>query len=119
MKDFLFFAAVYGAAASLALFKVGASWRLIGTWIDQRLFPRYWAPAIPPEQRGGPVRGFVHCPVCISFWVAVLFSLEVHSPSKIHLEAVFPWSLVIDGLASAGIIWCVHVALTRLGQYDL
>lgn len=119
MKDFLFFAAVYGTAASLAILAIGAPWRATGTWLDMKLFPSRWADDIPGDRRGGAVRIFVHCPACISFWTGVLFSWLVHSPAKVHLQIPFASSLVIDGLASAGIIWFIHVVLTRLGQYDL
>jgi hypothetical protein len=119
MKDFLFFASVYGAAASLAILTVGSIWRAIGTWADQRLFPYRWTDDIPADRRGGALRTFVHCPACISFWVGVAFSLMIYSPSKAHFGVPLFWSLVVDGLSSVGIIWCVHVILTRLGQYDL
>lgn len=119
MKDFLFFAAVYGTAASLAILAVGAPFRAFGIWLDQKLFPHRWIVVISEDRRGGAIRIFVHCPACISFWTGVLFSWLVHSPARTHLALPLVSSLIIDGLASAGIIWCVHVVLTRLGQYDL
>lgn len=119
MKDFLFFAAVYGMAASLAILAVGAPWRAIGTILDQKLFPHRWADDIPGDKRGGALRIFVHCPACISFWTGVLFSWFVYSPARDHFGCSRILSLPIDGLASAGIIWCVHVVLTKLGQYEL
>lgn len=119
MKDFLFFAAVYGMSASLGILAIGAPWRAVGVFIDRMLFPSRWTDDIPGDRRGGAVRIFVHCPACISFWTGALFSWLVHSPAKTHLGIPFVSSLVIDGLASAGIIWCVQVILTKLGQYEL
>ena len=119
MKDLLFFAAVYGMAASLAILAVGSPWRFLGTLLDQKLFPSRWADDIPGDRRGGAVRIFVHCAACISFWSGVLFSWFIYSPAKTYFSIHRVPALAVDGLASAGIIWCIHVVLTKLGQYDL
>lgn len=119
MRDFLFFAAVYGVAASLAILAVGAPFRMIGIGLDRMLFPHRWADDVGEDRRGGALRIFVHCPACISFWTALVLSWTLYSPSKAHFGIGLPWSLAVDGLVSVGIIWCVHVAMTKLGQYDL
>jgi hypothetical protein len=119
MKDFIFFAVIYGAAASLTILSVGSPWRLIGTFIDQKLFPARWVVGIPSNQRGGAIRIFVHCPACVSFWIGALFSWILYSPARTYFEISRIPALAVDGLASAGIIWFIHVVLTRLGQYEL
>lgn len=135
MKDFLFFAAVYGAAASLALLGFGVWWRAAGTWLDRKLFPSWWPPPVEingkfeyityeapdpmAELKGGALRIFVHCPACLSFWIAALGSWRLYSPARAHFGCSPLVAIVIDGLGAAGIIWCVHVVLTRLGQYNL
>ena len=119
MKDFLFFAAVYGTAASIALLHVGSPVRFLFTLIDTKLFPSSWAEFIPASQRGGPIRKLVHCPACLSFWIALAASILVYSPAGHHLGLPVIPRVIVDSLASVGIIFCVHVVLTKLGQYDL
>ena len=119
MKDLIFVLAVYGTAISLAILSVGAPWRVVGSAIDRLIFPSRWNADVSHDRKGGAIRIFVHCPVCISFWVAALFSWLFYSPSQAHLEIGYPWILVVDGLASVGIIWCVHVVMTKLGQYEV
>jgi len=119
VKDFLFFAAVYGTAASIALLHVGSPVRFLFTLIDTKLFPSLWADFIPASQRGGPIRKLVHCPACLSFWIALAASILVYSPAGHHLGLPVIPRVIVDSLASVGIIFCVHVVLTKLGQYDL
>lgn len=104
MRDFVFFAAVYGAAASLTILHIGAPYRALLTWIDRVLFR---------IEEKGPLKMLAHCPACTGFWLA-LGATFWHSP-------LGPWWLdrVMVALASTGIIWIVHVILARLGMYDL
>lgn len=117
MKLFLFFAAVYGAAASLAVLGFGAWFRSAGVWLDRGLFKTRWVVAIPEEQRGGPIRTFVHCPACLSFWIGLAMTF--------WLLPFAGWSAgdaaerVVHALAATGVTWVVHVVLTKLGQYGL
>lgn len=117
MKLFLYFAAAYGAAASLGVLGIGAPFRAAGTWLDRKLFWNRWLVAIPEEERGGPVRTLVHCPACLSFWIGLALSF--------WLLPFAGWSAgdaadrVIHALAVTGATWAVHVVLTKLGQYGL
>ena len=115
MKDLLFYAAVYGAAASIALLHVGSPIRYLATVIDRRLFPSMSdSPA-----RGGPIKVLFHCPACLSFWISLAASIFVYSPAWAHFGVPLIPRLIVDSLSSTGIIFCVHVVMTKLGQYDL
>jgi hypothetical protein len=74
VRDFIYFAAVLGAALSLTLLHVGEVYRRSGTWLDRALFKKRWLESIPANERGGPVKQLVHCPSCTSFWVSIAFS---------------------------------------------
>lgn len=115
MKDFLFYAAVYGAAASIALLHVGYPIRHLAAILDQKLFPSL---ADSPA-RGGPIKVLVHCPACLSFWIALIMSTLVYSPSGAHFGIPTIPRLLVDSISATGIIFIVHVVMTRLGQYDL
>jgi len=120
MKDFLFFSGIAGFAFSLAILAVGNPWRRILSWVDEKLFPHRWAEDLPTSQRGGAIRVFAFCPACISFWTAMAVSAFIYSPSRVHIVGIqFIPGLLLDGFATVGIIWTVHVTLTRLGQYEL
>lgn len=58
---------------------------------------------------------FLHCPMCVGFWVGLGLSL-LHfgcCPGPLWLRPVF------DGWASSGLNWIVFVILVRLGSKSL
>lgn len=119
MRDFLFYSAIGGFCLSLAVLKAGVLWKAVMTWLDMKLFPSRWADSIVPSERGGPLRFFAHCPACISFWISMLVSAFIYGPSRVHLGVPLVVGMLLDGFSSVGIIWFVHVVLTKLGQYEL
>jgi len=119
VKDFIFFAAIYGLSVSLAVLPVGKPWRATGILFDRLVFPNRWLSFLPENERGGLIRIFVHCPACVSFWAGALSSAFIYSPARLYLHVDPIVAMAIDGLASTGIIWAIHVTLTKLGQYDL
>lgn len=119
MNDFLFFAVLYGAAASIAVLQVGAPLRWFFSSMDRGFFPGRWEPGIPEERRGGPLHVLIHCPACVSFWLALALSGLVYSPAGAHFGVGRIIGMPLDGFASVGIIWFVQVVMTKLGQYGL
>ena len=114
MKDFIFFTATFGVAYCLSLLHVGRIYRELGTMLDRKIFPKRWADSILENQKGGPIRIFVHCPACNSFWIAFAASSLWYSP----LGSGFPDRLAVS-FASVAVTWAVHVILTKLGQYEI
>ena len=104
MKDFLFFAAVYGVAASLALLGIGAPFRWAMARLDYSIFR---------NENGSYLKTLAHCPACLGFWVA-LGATWWHAPlGRFWLDRI------AVALSATAMIWIVHVTLTKLGQYDL
>jgi len=119
MREFLFYTAIYGAAVSIAVLQVGAPIRRLFTAIDRFLFPSLWRDDLPEDRRGGPLRILIHCPACVSFWIALFGSVRIYSPARTHFAIPFVDGLILDGFSSVAIIWFVHVVMTKLGQYGL
>lgn len=113
MRDLVFFAAVYGLSISLAVLGIGGPFRAAGTWLDRKLFSKRWLKRTKPEERGGPIHRFVHCPACLAFWAA-LGGTGWHAP----LGPAWPDRITV-ALAATGMTWVVHVILYKLGQYEL
>jgi len=116
MNEFLFFAATYGVAASLAVLGVGGPFRAAGTWLDRKLFKKRWRKRKKEEApMGGPIRVFVHCPACISFWVGFGLTFWLNPLEAFWVEIVvrLVWSF-----AAVGVSWVTHTAMTKLGQYQ-
>ncbi len=103
MKAVLFFAAVYGAAISLALLRVGGPFRWVLTSLDFLIFR---------NKEGSHLAAFAQCPACLGFWIA-LGSTFWYAPLG---PAVL--DRVATAFAAVGLIWIVHVTLSKLGQYD-
>lgn len=117
MNLFIYFAAAYGFSVTLTLLHWGAGYRGLGMILDRLLFPSKWKEEIPADQRGGSLKTLVHCPACTGFWVALGMTA--------WLMPDLPWlsfrnfeTRWMHSVAASGIIWIVHVVLTRLGQYD-
>lgn len=104
MKTAIFFAAVYGAAISLALLRVGAPFR----WVMSRL--DYW---IFRNKERSHLKMMAGCPSCLGFWLS-LGATFWYAPL-----GPFIFDRLAVAFASVGIIWIVHVTLTKLGQFDL
>lgn len=104
MKTAVFFFAVYGIAISLALLKVGAPFRWVMSRLDLRIFR---------NEEGSYLKTLSQCPACLGFWIA-LGATFWHAPLG---------PFIVDRLAVAcamtGLIWIVHVTMTKLGQFDL
>lgn len=104
MKTAVFVLAVYGAAISLALLKVGAPFRWVMSRLDYKLFR---------NEEGSTLKAFSQCPACLSFWIS-LGATFWHAP-------LGPWILdrLAVSIAMIGVVWIIHVTLTKLGQYEL
>lgn len=114
MRDFIYFAAVFGLSASLTLLHVGEVYRRPGLWLDRLLFKKRWLQSIPEDKQGGPIKHLVHCPSCTSLWVSIAFSNLWYCPLAggwMEKGAV--------GLASVAIVFATHVILTKLGLYEM
>lgn len=106
MRAFFFFAAVYGAATSMALLKAGAPFRWVMKTLDRVIFRN-------KKEEGGFLTMMSQCPACLGFWIALgdAFYYQPLGPRIAdHLMAAF---------SAVGLIWIVHVTLTKLGQYEL
>lgn len=106
MKAFFFFAATYGAATSMALLKAGAPFRWVMDTLDRVIFRK-------KNEEDGFLAVLARCPACLGFWIAFgdAFYYKPLGPTIAdHLMAAF---------AAVGLIWIVHVTLTKLGQYSL
>jgi hypothetical protein len=106
MREFFFFAAVYGAAASMALLKAGVPFRWVMQTLDRVIFRN-------KTEDGGVLTMMSKCPACLAFWIALgdAFYYKPLGPTVgDHLMAAF---------AAVGLVWIVHVTLSKLGQYDL
>jgi hypothetical protein len=111
MKTAFFLMSVYGLSVALTVLGVGSFFRSAGTKIDKLLFPWHWVD--PQKPMGGAVHMFAHCPACVGFWIA-LGATWWHAPL-----GPAPLDRVAVALAATGVIWIVHVTLTKLGQYGL
>lgn len=106
MKVIFFFAAVYGCAASMALLKAGAPFRWVMKTLDRVIFRN-------KSEAGGVLTVLSQCPACLGFWIALgdAFYYKPLGPTIAdHLMAAF---------AAVGLIWIIHVTLTKLGQFEL
>lgn len=54
------------------------------------------------------------CPACIAFWIGMGISVLFFSPAA-PLVDVWWKAMFIDGLASSGVVWLLHVTAERLG----
>lgn len=104
MKDAVFFLAVYGAALSLALLKIGAPFR----WTLSRL--DYW---IFRNEEGSYLKTFSQCPACLGFWISFAATFW-HAPLGPNI-----FNRLAVSLACVGLIWIIHVTMTKLGQFEL
>lgn len=86
---------VYGVTTAITISKVAAPLR--------RRFVRWpW------------LHGFVHCPMCVGFWVGLVTSFV---PS---LRAWQPtMNPIANGFAGSAVCWIVHVAMVRMGSKEL
>jgi hypothetical protein len=110
--------AVFGAAYSLTVLGIGALYRSIGTELDQLLFKNQWREAIAPDRRGGLIHKFVHCPACNSFWLSLGATFWYCPVNRWVLGPCIVDRLAVS-FASVGIVWIIHVILTKLGQYEI
>ncbi len=117
MNYFIYFAAAYGFSLTLTLLHWGAWYRGLGMILDRLFCPSKWKDEIPEAERGGPIKVLVHCPACTGFWVSLAMTqwllpnigwLNLHDFETRWMHSV----------SSVGIIWIVHVVLTKLGQYE-
>jgi len=103
MNLFLFLAASYGAALALTVLYVGEPYR----WLGSKL--------------GQPGKILTACPACTSFWFAIVLSCIWWSPAGAEslkgAEGILAHA--IDGFASCGVTWMVHVSMVKLGQNNL
>ncbi len=104
MRDFIFFAAVYGLSVSLTVLGIGAPMRWALTKLDFALFR---------NETGSYLKTLAHCPACLGFWIA-LGATFWHAP----LGRFWADRLAV-ALAAVGINWIAHVTLSKLGQYEL
>jgi len=96
MKALVFFLAAYGAALALTVLDFGIPYRWLG------------------EKIGEPAKTFVYCPACTGFWLALAGAFFWYSPA-----GEGPLDAIASALAASGLIWIVHVVLSKLGQNDL
>lgn len=114
MKDFVYFAAVFGASAALVLLHVGAIYRGLGIWLDRLIFRKQWREEVPEGKRGGPLSKLVACMACTSFWVSIILSRVWYSPLPGGLA-----DQIVVALASVGIVFALYVILVKLGLYEI
>lgn len=65
------------------------------------------------NEEGSWLKTFSQCPACLSFWIA-LGATFWHAPLG---PGIF--DRVAVALAMVGMVWIIHVTLSKLGQYDL
>jgi len=111
VKIAVFALAVYGAAISVALLKVGAPVRWVLSRLDYMIFR---------NEQGSWLKTLSECPACLSFWISFLLSywlMPIGTAGPTLLEALLTrgiWSV-----AMVGFTWIVHVTMSKLGQYEL
>lgn len=118
MKAFLFYGAELGATLSITLLAIGLPIRNL---VD-RMFPSRQPPPDSADQEPvfSPVQIFIRCPACVGFWISAIASLLLFSPtldSGLCRDRIT--ASILDGLVAVAVNWVAHVALTRMGQYDL
>jgi len=72
-----------------------------------------------------PIRSFMYkristflgdmlkCIMCFGFWVGLVMSLVLQlGPNNLHTNRLY--RIVLDGFATSGIVWIIHVVLFRL-----
>jgi hypothetical protein len=111
---FVFLFSVYGLANAIAVLKIGRF--LFGE--RQCTKEGCTAPGHPCELRRFlgriPFVGdLFYCPPCLSFWIGMVFSKVILSPSSL-VVAAWGWAMVLDGLMACGIIWLIHLIAERL-----
>jgi hypothetical protein len=114
VRDFVYFAGVFGLSAVLVLLHVGEVYRWSGRALDRLLFKNRWSDEIPERERGGPLSKLVACMACTSFWVSIGMSRVWYCP----LAGGWPDRVVV-GLASVGIVFAAYVVLVKLGLYEI
>lgn len=92
----VFLMAVYGLSNAVAVLKFGA-------WI------RTLTAGIPF------LGSMIRCPTCLAFWVGMLISWKVMSPS-LPFCAVKWMAVVMDGLAASAFAYIVHVSMEKTGH---
>ena len=105
MIDLTFFLAVYGAALALTVLQAGEPYRWAGERVDRWVLRRK-----NNAENPGPFTTLTNCPACTSFWVGLPSAYFWHSPSGFF---------VADAFACVGIVWMIHVTLTKLGQKEM
>jgi len=111
----LFFLAVYGAAISVAVLKLGLPLRRLAAHVPPRYERKLMRDGKETVEQRSVLMDFLSCPPCLSFWIAALFSRFAWSPSAPHLRS-FPWwyAAVADGLAAVAVSWILHVITERV-----
>lgn len=112
----IFLGATYGLANAIAVLKIG-----------QMIFGIGYCPEEGCKDPGHPkeLRRFLgripyagdlfYCPPCLAFWIGMLISVLVVSPSRIVIRV--PWhGTIMDGLLASGAIWLLHLIAERLSH---
>jgi hypothetical protein len=112
----IFVFAVYGLANAIAVLKFGQLFFGIGYCTKEGCD----AKGHPKELRVGPGRipwlgDIFYCPPCLAFWIGMVFSLVVLSPTSVLTPVVWK-ATVMDGLVASGAIWLLHLIAERLAH---
>lgn len=112
----LFFLAVYGLASALTVLKFGRYF--FGTvQCDKKECQQKGHPKETRKFLGKiPFFGDIfYCPPCISFYLGMIFSVFLFSPSR-GLVPVWWKAMLLDGLAAVAFSYLAHVTAERLSH---
>lgn len=65
------------------------------------------------KEEGSTLKLFSQCPACLSFWISLVATFW-HAPLGPWI-----WDRVAVSIAMVGLVWIIHVTLSKLGQYEL